>query len=92
MSIKSGRIDSTAFRRGVRAFKTGVSNPYNGPELRDEWEAGRAHAKYKHALAANVPRPRKYSEDFNEDLAFKTGFAEGYRTAITKVTGVKYEL
>lgn len=39
-----GRIDSTAFRRGVRAFKTGGSNPYNGPELRDEWEAGRTYA------------------------------------------------
>lgn len=40
-------IDSTAFRRGVRAFKTGTSNPYNGPELRDEWEAGRAYAANK---------------------------------------------
>lgn len=42
-----GRIDSTPFRRGVRAFKTGASNPYNGPELREEWEAGRAYAAAK---------------------------------------------
>ncbi len=41
------RIDSTAFRRGVRAFKTGASNPYNGPELRDEWHAGRNYAENK---------------------------------------------
>lgn len=44
-----GRIDSTAFRRGVRAAKTGASNPYNGPALRDEWEAGREYARARGA-------------------------------------------
>lgn len=41
------RIDSCAFRRGVRALKSGSSNPYNGPELRDEWQAGRDYAASK---------------------------------------------
>lgn len=43
--LRSQRIDSPAFRRGMRAFKTGASNPYNGPELRDYWEAGRQYAE-----------------------------------------------
>jgi len=43
--LRSQRIDSPAFRRGVRAFKTGAGNPYNGPELRDFWEAGREYAR-----------------------------------------------
>jgi ribosome modulation factor len=43
----TGRIDSPAFRRGVRAFKTGTSNPYNGPALRDEWQAGYDYAARK---------------------------------------------
>ncbi len=43
--LRTQRIDSPAFRRGVRAFKTGASNPYNGPELRDFWEAGRDYAR-----------------------------------------------
>lgn len=33
-----------------------------------------------------LPAPRRYSEDFNEDLAFKTGFIEGYRAAMTSYT------
>lgn len=45
MGTRRMRIDSTAFRRGVRAFKTGSINPYNGPELRDEWEAGFVYAE-----------------------------------------------
>lgn len=43
------RLDSIAFKRGVRAFKTGASNPFNGPELRDEWEAGRTYARLRDA-------------------------------------------
>lgn len=67
-----GRIDSTAFRRGVRAFKTGASNPYNGPELRDEWEAGRAYAGRKAELPREMARAmaavdRTYDREYMED-------------------------
>lgn len=56
-----GRIDSTAFRRGVRAAKTGASNPYNGPELRAEWEAGREYARERGARTEAEQRAKAHA-------------------------------
>jgi hypothetical protein len=79
-------IDSTAFRRGVRAFKTGRTNPYNGPELRDEWQAGRDYAarrvqptasrEMRAAMAAvDATYDRDYMADGRAVIARATGAA-----------------
>lgn len=73
----SARIDSTAFRRGVRALKTGASNPYNGPDLRDEWQAGLDYAKNRKAIEDwRSPLPydavtgrRKSQDSMNAEMA-----------------------
>lgn len=56
-----GRIDSTAFRRGVRAAKTGAANPYNGTSLRDEWEAGREYARARGARSEAERAAKAYA-------------------------------
>lgn len=39
------------------------------------------------AAIAKMPAPRKYSEDFNESLAFATGFREGFRAGMGQESG-----
>ena len=67
------RIDSIAFRRGERAYASGASNPYNGPELRDEWQAGWDYAArnsqgYKDGISGKPMemclRGSKYAKDY----------------------------
>lgn len=83
---KPGRIDSTAFRRGVRAAKTGAANPYNGPALRDEWEAGREYARARGARTEAERAAKAYAHaqllSGDDDPG---DYARGYRAGMAAV-------